>query len=245
MNKAIGNWRFLLLVAFLLTAIAAKGLLVQPREVPGSDFDTGRAIERLGRILGDQRPHPVDTPANDAVRDRLRAELAAIGIVSAVFESTDCSNFPKSRSVSCSHVRNVIATIPGDPSQQALLLNAHYDSTPTGPGAADDGIGVAVMLEVASILKSEKLDRTIMLLFNEGEEYGLNGAAAFVGSDLARRIDRLINIESRGVSGPAIMLRHPAPMAPGAGRFRGASARPYANSLSADFAKLIPNSTDW
>ena len=152
MDKATSSMRLLLVAALLLAAFAAKGLLIQPRSVSGSEFDTDRAFGRLERILGDQRPHPVDTPANDAVRQRLQAELTAIGLESSVFESTDCSGFPKSRAVSCAQVRNVIATSPGDPAQKALLINAHYDSTPTGPGAADDGIGVAVMLEVAGIL---------------------------------------------------------------------------------------------
>ena len=244
MDKATGNWRFLLLVALLLAAFAAKGLLIQPRSVSGSEFDTDRAFGRLERILGDQRPHPVDTPANDAVRDRLRAELSAIELESGVFESTDCSGFPRSRAVSCSHVRNVIATIPGNPDKKALLINAHYDSTPTGPGAADDGIGVAVMLEVASLLRRDRSNRTVILLFNEGEEYGLNGAAAFVESGIADRIGSLINIESRGVSGPAIMFETSDPNGPALADFAAASARPYANSLSTDFAKLIPNSTD-
>lgn len=281
MGKTVGNWRFLGIAILLLVALAAKGLLIQPRVVAGSDFDTTEAMARLERILGDQRPHPVDTPANDAVRDRLRAELSAIGLPSEVVESSDCSGFPKSRTVSCSHVRNVIATIPGDPAQKALLINSHYDSTPTGPGASDDGIGVAVMLEVAANLRqcppplvsnspsplvlSEVETRTarqerpstalgtsgscgsrrpIILLFNEGEEYGLNGAAAFVQTDLAKSIDRLINIESRGVSGPAIMFQTSDPNGPALADFAAASARPYANSLSADFAKLIPNTTD-
>src|SRR5574338_333458 len=73
--------------------------------------------------------------------------------VARVQEATDCSAMPKTRFVSCSHVRNVIATIPSDRPGPHLLLNAHYDSTPTGPGAGDDGLGVAVLLEVGSILK--------------------------------------------------------------------------------------------
>ncbi len=273
MGKATANVRLLLVVALLLAAFAFKDLLIQPRVVAGGDFDTGRAFARLERILGDQRPHAVDTPANDAVRGRLLAELSAMGIESEVVESTDCSGFPKSRTVSCSHVRNVVATIPGDPAQKALLLNAHYDSTPTGPGAADDGIGVAVMLEVAanfarcpkplvSSLRRDTLtprerpstglgtsgpcgsQRPIVLLFNEGEEYGLNGAAAFVEGASAKGIDRLINIESRGVTGPAIMFETSSPNGPALADFAAASTRPYANSLSADFAKLIPNTTD-
>lgn len=244
MGKATANMRVLLIVALLLVACAFKGLLIQPRLVPGSEFDTNRAMGRLERIMGDQRPHPVDTPANDAVRERLRTEMGAMGIESRVVEATDCSGFPKSRAVSCSHVRNVVATIPGDPGQKALLINAHYDSTPNGPGAADDGIGVAVMLEVANVLRRERSNRPIILLFNEGEEYGLNGAAAFVESDFAKPIDRLINIEARGVSGPAIMFETSSPNGPALADFAAASAWPYANSLSTDFAKLIPNSTD-
>ena len=127
----------------------------------------------------------------------------------------DCSGFPKSRVVSCSRVRNVIAVIPGD-NAPALLLNAHYDSTPTGPAAADDGIGVATLLEVGAHLRNEKLARPVILLFNEGEEYGLNGAAAFAESDpLAKSVGKLINIEARGVNGPAFMLRPAEPGLPG------------------------------
>ena len=51
---------------------------------------------------------------------------------------------------------------------------------PPGPGAGDDGIGVATLIEVGAILKAEPPPRPVTLLFNEGEEYGLNGAAAFV-----------------------------------------------------------------
>jgi hypothetical protein len=242
-QRSRSGWPLLLVALLLLAAIAAKGLLIQPRIAP-SDFDTARAIERLDRILGDQRPHPVDTPANDAVRERLIAELRALGLEAQIQEATDCSGFPKSRTVSCSHVRNVIAIVPGDPSRKALLINAHYDSTPTGPGAADDGIGVAVMLEVANILKSEPLGRPVILLFNEGEEYGLNGAAVFAASPLADRVGSVINIEARGVSGPAIMFETDNPNGRAIADYAASTARPYANSLSADFAKLIPNTTD-
>ncbi len=243
MGKATANMRVLLMALLLLAAIAAKGVLIQ-KGVGESDFDVKPTIERLARILGDQRAHPVDTPANDAVRERLRAELAAMGIDSRVVEKSDCSNFPKSRTVSCSHVRNVIATIPGDPRQKALLINAHYDSTPTGPGAADDGIGVAVMLQVADIMRRQPPGRPIVLLFNEGEEFGLNGAAAFAASGEAARVDRLINIESRGVGGPAIMFETSSPNGAALADFAAGSTTPFANSLSADFARLIPNSTD-
>ncbi len=246
----MANWlRALLVFALLLAGFALKGVLIAPLRAPAQvragEFDTGRAAARLKRILGDERPHPVDSPADDAVRARLIAELRAIGLQPQVHETMDCSAIPKTRAVSCSRVRNVIAAIPSRRPGRQLLLNAHYDSTPTGPGAGDDGLGVAVLLEVGSILKANPPSRPVTLLFNEGEEYGLNGADAFVRSDpLARQVDSLINIDVRGVSGPALMYETSDPDGAAMSIYASATRRPYANSISTDFAKLIPNTTD-
>lgn len=238
--------RSLPVLALLFAAFALKGaLLVPPTPSAKAAFNVERAMARLQRILGDQRPHPVDSAADDAVRDRLLAELRALGLQPTVRTRQDCRGMPGSRVVSCSLTRNVVALIGADRPGKALLLNAHYDSTPAGPGAADDGIGVATLLEVAANLKARPLNQPVVLLFNEGEEFGLNGAGAFVDGDpLAGRVGQLINIEARGVSGPAWMFETSEPNAAAIGAFAAATRRPYANSLTADFAKLIPNYTD-
>lgn len=242
----MAQWlRGLILFALLLAGFAAKGILIAPPHAGVGEFDTQRAVARLQRILGDERAHPVDSPADDAVRERLIAELRAIGLQPRVQEATDCSAMPKTRFVSCSHVRNIIATIPSARPGPHLLLNAHYDSTPTGPGAGDDGLGVAVLLEVGSTLKASPPPRPVTLLFNEGEEFGLNGAHAFVRADpLARQVNSLINIDVRGVTGPALMYETSDPNGAAMRIYAGATLRPYANSISTDFAKLIPNTTD-
>ena len=235
-----------LVLALLMAAFAVKGLLLAPPAVPeASAFDTSRAIGRLARILGDQRPHPVDSEANDSVRDRLMTELRALGMTPQIRERQDCRGMPKSRTVSCSFTRNVVAVIAADKPGKALLLNAHYDSTPAGPGAADDGIGIATLLEVAANLRTRPPTHPVILLFNEGEEYGLNGAGAFIDGDpLARQVGALINIEARGVNGPAVMFETSEPNGAALGDYAAATARPYANSLMTAFATLIPNYTD-
>ena len=243
------NWaRSLLVLALLMAGFAFKGALLAPpqaaTQVSAGAFDTNLAIARLQRILGDQRPHPVDSSADDAVRARLISELQAMGLQPQVHEATDCSAMPKTRYVSCSHVRNVIATIPSIGPGKQLLLNAHYDSTPTGPGAGDDGLGVAVLLEVGSILKQNPPQRPVSLLFNEGEEFGLNGAHAFMRDPQAREVNSLINIDNRGVTGPALMHETSDPDGAATAIYAGATSRPYAGSISSDFAKLIPNYTD-
>ncbi len=244
------DWiRGVLVVALLMLGFAIKGVTMIPPSPPAhvapGEFDTNRAVARLQRILGDQRPHPVDSAANDEVRGRLIAELRGIGLRPEIHEAVDCSTFLKNRFVSCSRVRNVVATIPGRGPGAHVLLDAHYDSTPAGPGAGDDGFGVATLLEVGSIFRASPPARPVTLLFNEGEEFGLNGSSAFVRSDpLAKQVNSLINIDARGVTGPALMFETSQPNGPALSIYGQASRRPYANSLSTDFAKLIPNTTD-
>src|SRR4029079_497667 len=200
-----------------------------PSASSSGEFNTERAIGRLQHILGDQRPHPVDSPADDAVRNRLVAALRAIGLQPQVHEAMDCSAMPGTRFVSCSHVRNVVATIPSLRPGPHVLLNAHYDSTPTGPGGGENGLGGAALLEIGSILKSAPPPRPVTLLFNEGEEYGLNGAHAFVRTDpLAQQVNSLISIENRGVTGPALMHETSEPDAAAIEIYASAARRPYA-----------------
>ncbi|MFL6844615.1 MAG: M20/M25/M40 family metallo-hydrolase [Allosphingosinicella sp.] len=236
------------LLLLLMAALWFKGGLIALPDVPAQaqtgEFDTRRAMARLARILGDQRAHPVDSAANDAVRERLMAELRALGLAPTVTDSFTCNGTGKNRAISCARIRNVTATL-GPSTGPAVMMSSHYDSMPVGPGAADDGIGVAVMLETAALLKDRPLKRPVLLLFDEGEEAGLIGARAFLDQDpRAARVDSLINFEARGVTGPALMFETSRPNAAALAVFARSSARPSANSASADFYRLIPNDTD-
>jgi hypothetical protein len=236
--------------AFLLLALAlaAKPTLLTlppvPAQAAAGAFDTPRAIARLKRVLGDQQPHPIDSAASDGVRARLLAELRGIGLAPIVTDGIGCNGDRRKRDVACGRTRNVRATI-GPAAGRHVLLVSHYDSTPVGPGAADDGIGVAVMLETAAILKDRPLARPVTFLFDEGEELGLNGARAFLDRDpIASRVDSAINFESRGVTGPAIMFETSRPNGAAISWFGSAAWRPVANSMTADFYAMIPNDTD-
>ena len=66
---------FAVLVAAVLAAMAAKSWLIELPPVratmpPGSSAPS-EPTARLAFVLGDQRPHPADTPANDLVRGKL------------------------------------------------------------------------------------------------------------------------------------------------------------------------------
>ena len=245
----------------LLGAMVAKDRLALPPEVRAATaqgtFDAHRAAARLARILGDQRAHPVDSDADDLVRERLIAEMRSVGLSPRVTDDFACNGDARVRAVTCARVRNVVATIgspdpsaadPGGssrPGHDHLLLSAHYDSTFAGPGAADAGIGMATLLEVAALMRGREIRRPVTFLFNEGEEMGLIGARAFLQSDpLAPRVGALLNFEARGVEGPATMFETSRPNAPALARFARAADRTIANSLTTDLYRLIPNSTD-
>ncbi|HYJ51972.1 MAG TPA: M20/M25/M40 family metallo-hydrolase [Allosphingosinicella sp.] len=227
----------------LLAAMALKGALVTLPSPSATGFNADRAAERLARVLGDERPHPADSAAGDAVRDRLIAEMRAAGLNPRVTDDFACNSFRRNRSVSCARVRNLVATI-GPAQGRHLLLVSHYDSTFAGPGASDDGIGVATMLEIAENLRGRPLARPVTFLIDEGEEMGLLGARAFLERDpIAAQVETVINLESRGVEGPAIMFETSRPNGSAIALYR-AAPRPVANSLSTGLYALIPNSTD-
>lgn len=235
-------------ILLLLAAMTGKNFLIALPSLPlttaAGQFDANRAAERLGRILGDERPHPVDSVASDAVRTRLIAEMRAVGLTPRVTGDFACNGSARSRGITCARVRNLVATI-GPAEGRHLLLSAHYDSTFAGPGAADAGIGMASLLETAALLRGQRLTRPVTFLFNEGEEMGLLGARAFLARDpLATRVDTLINLEARGVEGPAIMFETSQPNAAALALYNAAVSRPVANSLTTDLYRLIPNSTD-
>ncbi len=244
----------LLLCAFLVALVAglaATSFLIQPPAArtsgPDQDhsgrFNAVRAKARLALILGHEAPHPADSFGDDAVRARLIGQIRAIGLTPIVRDQFACNQIYKQRGVSCARVRNVIVPL-GPAAGKTLLLNAHYDSTPVGPAAADDGVGVATLLEVAAVLKNERLRRPVILLFNEGEELGLVGARAFMADPLSRRVDSLVNLEARGVSGPVTMFETSLPNGPPVRAFARAVDRPFANSLATDFYRQLPNYTD-
>ncbi|HEX6813650.1 MAG TPA: M20/M25/M40 family metallo-hydrolase [Planctomycetota bacterium] len=77
---------------------------------------------------------------------------------------------------------NLIAEKRGQGPQAATVceLGAHFDSVPYGPGADDNGSGVAAVLEVARLCATVPTDKTIRFVFYAMEEEGLVGSKAHV-----------------------------------------------------------------
>ncbi|MCE7033184.1 M28 family peptidase [Lysobacter sp. GX 14042] len=209
-------------------------------DAPQTEFSAARAMDALARILGDEAPHPTGSAANAAVRERVVAELRGLGLDPEVRRRFTCG------ALACATVDNVLARVPGASPADALLLSAHYDSVAAGPGAGDDGAGVAAILEAArALLAGPPLARDTWLLFNDGEELGLLGAHAFVREPEFARIAHVVNLEARGTTGPSLLIETQdgnAAIARLAGRVL---RHPAGSSLEYEVYRTLPNDTDF
>jgi hypothetical protein len=175
-------------------------------EADATQFSAMRAVEQLGQLLRESVPHPMGSPANRVVRERILARLRQLGYEPELQPATfGCDLYAV-----CGTPVNIVARLgtAAETTASGVLLSVHYDSVPAGPGASDDGAGVAEALEIARILKLRPPPiHPIVLLIADGEELGLLGSQVFVDHHpWAAGIKAAVNIDNRGTSGPALMF---------------------------------------
>jgi hypothetical protein len=228
---------------FALTALVYRAPAPLDTSDSSEQFSAVRASHILQRLVGDSVPHPLGSAANITMRERVVHELQAIGLEPELQRGMACHDGD-----ACGIVTNIIARIDGAAGeQQAVLLSAHYDSVPAGPGASDDGAGVAAVLEIARLLKQgAPLRHPVILLIDDGEEAGMLGAQLFVSAHRwAAQVGAAVNLEARGTSGPSFMFETGSANNWLMGLYAGAMARPMTNSVYYLAYKLLPNDTDF
>lgn len=212
-----------------------------------SQFDTEGAVARLSRIL-DGKPHPVDSNALDATRARLLAEIVALGFTPQLHDDTACLGSITGSVTRCARVRNITfgaGPADGGANGPAVVLTAHYDSVEASPGAGDDGVGVAVWLEVARHFHDTPPARPVLFLLTDGEEAALLGAQAFIDRKAyGHSVGRIVNLEARGNRGPAMMFETSHPNQGVVSDWARNFDRPASNSMMTAVYELLPNSTD-
>ncbi|WP_406859433.1 M20/M25/M40 family metallo-hydrolase [Streptomyces sp. HUAS MG47] len=211
----------------------------RPASVPQTEFSAERALARIDDIAA--VPHPSGSAAAAEVRDYLVRELSSLGARPTV-QTRVASRLPTDGYPTLGRVSNVHAHVPGSKPTGRVLLVAHYDSVPTGPGASDNGANVAAVLEIVRALRSLPQARNdIDVLFTDAEEAGLLGAQGFVDSGAAgdpRRV-AVVNLEARGVSGPALMFQMEGGLTSAV-----ADSDVVTTSFAGALYSLLPNDTD-
>jgi Peptidase family M28 len=207
-----------------------------------SEFSATRAREILNRLVGDGVPHPTGSAQNDVVRGRVLDEFTNAG-----YQPTVQTGFACDELGDCGSVQNIVARLEGSTPGPAVLLAAHYDSVPAGPGAFDDGAGAAAVLEIARILKSQPApSHSIIFLIDDGEEAGLLGARVFVNQHpWAKDVRAVVNVDNRGTSGPSLMFETGDANQWAVSLYAQHAAHPVTSSVFYTAYKQIPNDTDF
>ncbi|MFI6377786.1 M20/M25/M40 family metallo-hydrolase [Streptomyces sp. NPDC050546] len=240
--------KLLVLVLFLLLLAVSVTTLRPPdprsASAPEQEFSAGRAMVHA-EVIG-KEPRPLGSAGSARARDYLVQRLTELG------GTVEARRQPVSQdeegTALVAEVTNIHARFPGSAGGRAghVVLMAHYDSVPAGPGASDNGINVAAILEIVRALRADGTPRnTIDVLFTDGEEPGLLGAHAFVADDVLDPENTVVlNLEARGVSGPSIMFES-GPGNNGALSALGAADRPLATSVADEVYTFLPNDTDF
>jgi hypothetical protein len=216
-----------------------------PEPYEGGDetaYSTGRVRDTIGEIA--KEPHPVDTEAHDRVCDYLCGQLTALGLK----PGNTSPGSEESYVVETNGYKNISAILDGA-SDNAILLVAHYDSARNSFGAADDGYGIATILETIRAIKAQKVPllNDIMVLFTDGEELWMEGVKSELKKHLGRykNVLLVINVEANGMSGPPLMFETGDRNAAVIKYYAKHAKNPVAYSFTAAYYSFMPDNTDF
>jgi aminopeptidase N len=199
-----------------------------PREalasVP-SEYSEERMMETVKYLSGDElKGREIGTPEIDKAADFIAQKFRQEGLIpggdhGSYYQKWDMPH-------SNTDMKNVIAVISGKKpefAQESVVIGAHYDHLGLGtsigrsedkgkihPGADDNASGVAVLLELARVLKeSLNPDRSVVFVAFTGEEEGKLGSKYYVEHEKHYPVEQcigMVNLDTIGRLGEKKLL---------------------------------------
>lgn len=217
-----------------------------------------------------QQMHVAGSEANRQVHDYLVSQLTAMGYTPQteayqltpqqifeierthrnhqddVYDEQEIRDYAAMGDAATLDIQNVLVTIKAPQAQGAVLVMAHYDSVKFGPGASDDLISVTALMETLRTLDTTDMKNDLYVLFTDGEEQGLLGAACFVDShpELKEQISLVVNVESRGQRGALLMFETTANNQAMIDLYRKGVPVPVSFSIATSVYQIMQNDTD-
>ena len=269
--------RLLAPIAALLGLVAGLSVLILPSPAPTTadptTFSAERAMAAINRLADE--PHSVlRREAHDRARDDVVGMFSDLGYTAEVhsdpmFDLSDPADKRIFDGLSAEQqavlkdapAETIVVDVPGK-SEHTMALMAHYDSATveadenghqqitdgTSLGAADDGYGVAAIVETLRALKAEgrQPENSLKIVITDAEEIGLIGARNEMRHHRAdyENVDLVLNLEARGTSGPALMFETSPNNSAVAGYFLSHVEQPATGSLLPSLYARMPNTTD-
>ena len=269
--------RLLAPIAALLGLVAGLSVLILPSPAPTTadpaEFSAERAMTSINRLADE--PHSVlRREAHDRARDDVIGMFTDLGYTPTVhsdpmFDLSDPADkrifdglsAEQQATLKDTPTDTIVVDVPGK-SERTMALMAHYDSATveadenghqqitdgTSLGAADDGYGVAAIVETLRALKAEgrQPENSLKIVITDAEEISLVGARNEMRHHRADydNVDLFLNLEARGMSGPAFMFETSPNNSAVAGYFLSHVEQPATGSLLPSLYARMPNTTD-
>ena len=246
----------IIILAITLSAFVAYGLFSLPRPMEEEGhFSSAKAVQTIENI-SKERHSIIHPEARAEVREYLVARLEEMGALTRRYSYPDVEG--KGYRFDA---ENIVAEFP--PLKESkdttwLLMVAHYDSrypwvpvrdTTCSYGAADDGYGLAVVLESARVALEHRdtWSQGLRILFTDGEEVGMVGMKCAFGNERAlfEDVGLIINVEGRGPFGPALLFETSGGNQEIMELYAANARYPYTFSLTNVVYSLMPNFTDF
>ncbi len=174
----------------------------RPATAPAGQFSAVRAMQH-DRVIANG-PHPAGSPAMADVADYLQARLDAPGLDTHRIVAPD----PRTGTT----LRVVAGRVAGTHPTGAVLLVAHPDSVPWGPGGGDNATGASVLLETVRAISAGSPPRNdVIVLFDDGEELGgYPGGELFAQRDpWMREVKLVVGLDTAAWGVPAVIQDSP------------------------------------
>ena len=261
-------------LAAALAIIAAMSLFLLPAPKSADSDPTGFSADHAKQLIDTfaDEPHSVlHTEAHARSRDEIVTMFKDLGYQPEIHsdpmplsEATNTSQYSEAGldALARLNTENIVVRVPGK-TDDTMMLTAHYGSavdfekTADGrwdpkpgvsSGAADDGYGVATIIETLRAIKADGRtpERSLLIVITDAEELNLLGAMNEMLHHRADydNVDLIVNIEARGTSGPAVMFETSDTNASATEFFLKNAPRPFATSLMPAVYRMMPNGTD-
>lgn len=150
--------------------------------LPPIEWDVAEQVDWWEDIATNYPKHDTNLPTNAQLRERLVADLEALGLDVEVraypgqVQNVDVPDVPGTE------LYAIVATREGTTMPDHRIgLVSHYDTqTLTIHGAYDDASGVAAQFSICKALLAVPMERTLACIFFDAEERGLVGSERYV-----------------------------------------------------------------
>lgn len=167
----------LLCTACLVTfaAVGFSGAYAEENDVEGESF-SDRFMYYLRDFVGKFPKREAFSTEENAAGEYLASIFNGFGYAASLTAVKNAGEYYDPDYAEGGESFNVVARKTGSERDKTVILGAHYDSSPNGNGAFDNGSGVAVLLTVAEALMKKELPFDTEFVAFGAEEPGLIGS---------------------------------------------------------------------